>query len=329
MKLEQWTKNMINLIYKVNDVQQGFFYYQAMLTDIVMDICQYEGLEMELDDERAGEEIEYRRITQGHAAIFDHKTLGLITCNSRLFDYDLYGNFSKCVFYNPYKSFINGFNPIPKEINKDCVVLYDSSTQKKLYAPIQGKNLIMQKINRTARKLADIEATINMYTINARQPYIITTRNQQTQNSLLDVFKKLKRGEFFIGLDKDIIKEATSLKNAEITTGFITELYDAHKNTIKEFLQDFGIYTTEDKEERMIVDEIAQENKNVKIFVYSFLKAAEMGIRDYNKLYNKNATVRLRKILYNENDLYDYNIDEKDIVIKDEYKAEESVENEN
>ncbi|MBR6516443.1 MAG: hypothetical protein IKT40_06260 [Bacilli bacterium] len=328
MKLEQWTKNMINLIYKVNDVQQGFFYWQALLTDIVVDMIEYKDLDIPtLSDEQASEEIEYRRVTMGQCSFLDHPRLGIMPCNSRLFNYDLYGNFENVLFFNPYKDFLKGYTPKTHTIGKDAVVIYDSSTQKKLYAPIQGKNIIMQKINRTARKLADIEATINMYTINARQPYIITTRNQQTQQSFLDVFKKLKRGEFFIGLDKDIIKEATSLKNAEITTGFITELYDQHKAVLKEFLMYFGFYTTEDKEERMINAEIENENKKDKVFAYSFLKAAEQGIMMYNIVFNKNASVSLRVKLYNENDLYDYNVD--DIEIKDEYKAEEVVSDEN
>lgn len=319
-ELERWSKNLINLIYKVNDVQQNYFYYQAVLTDIVIDILQYENLEMEsLTDEEAGEEIEYRRITQGHCGIIDHPKFGLIPCNSRLWDYDLFGNFSKATFYNPYKNFITGYNPTVKEINKDCVVIYDGSLQKKLYAPIQTKNIMMQKINRTARKLADIDATLNMYCINTRQPYIITTRNQQTHASLLEVFKKLKRGEFFIGLDKDIIKEATSLKNADITTGFITELIDARNTEIKLFLQDMGIYSTDDKKERLIVDEVEQENKNVKIFLYSYLKSAEIGIEHYNKLYNKNASVKLRKILFDDSNLYS---DIDDYEIKEEYKGD-------
>ena len=319
--IKNFNKNLINLIYKNNDVEQGFFYYQGLLIDIVSDIIEYKGMELDgLTDDEASHEIEYRRITTGHCSLTNHSKFGMIACDSSLYDFDLYGNFRRVNFYNPFLGFLNAFTP-RKEIGKDCVVIYSSNTEKKLNIPIQSRNLIMQKINRYARDLADIDATLSMYTINSRQPYLITTRNQQTQKNIEKVYESLKKGQFAIGVDTDLIKEASTLKNIDIITGFITELVDTKNAVIKRFLEDFGIYSTDDKKERLIVDEVAQENKNVKIFLYSFLKEAEIGVEAYNKLYGKNASVGLRKEIFDFSELFD---DASNYTLKKEAVEDES-----
>lgn len=299
---KNYFKTLIDKIYKVNDVQQGYFFWLAKLLDICMDLFKYNGLPKSIPEE----EIEKRLLTTGYCAFLQHPTLGLIVCDSYPYNYDLYGRFEYVNFFNPYKKFnIPGITTITKKIGVECAIIYNNSIEKYLNKPIQGSDIVFQEICRYARQLADLESSINLYIRNSRQPYLITAADAQTEQSILQVFRSMARGEQKAILDKNILKDATSIKQYDIINGFLTELLDARNSIVKQFLADFGIFSTDDKKERLIVDEMAQENRNVKCFVYSMLKERQNGLEMVNNLYGTNITVELRAELFDHTELYD------------------------
>jgi len=311
---KSYYKTLIDKIYKVNDVQQGYYFWVSKLLDITVDLFKYNGLPSTIPEE----EIEKRLITTGYCAFMQHPTLGLIVCDSYPYNYDLYGRFLNVNFFNPYKKFnIPGITTISKTIGKDCAIIYNNSIEKYLNKPIQGSDIVFQEICRYARQLADLESSINLNIINSRQPYLVTAADAQTEQSILGVFRSLKRGEQKAILDKNIMKDATTLKAYDIIQGFLTELLDARNSLIKQFLADFGMFSTDDKKERLIVDEMAQENRNVKCFVYSMLKERQNGVEMVNDLYGTNITVELRAEVYDKTELYDESAEE-DIEVKED-----------
>ena len=58
----KYKKDLINYIYKNNDVSQGYFYWRSRLTDILMDIFDFDGLPSTLPKK----EILYRLFTTGY-----------------------------------------------------------------------------------------------------------------------------------------------------------------------------------------------------------------------------------------------------------------------
>lgn len=320
---KSYYKTLIDKIYKVNDVQQGYYFWVSKLLDITIDMFAYNGLPKSIPEE----EIEKRLITTGYCAFMQHPKLGLIVCDSYPYNYDLYGRFLNVNFFNPYKKFnIPGVTTTSKTIGVDCAIIYNNSIEKYLNKPIQGSDIVFQEICRYARQLADLESSINLNIINTRQPYLVTAADAQTEQSILNVFRALKRGEQKAILDKNIMKDATALKAYDIINGFLTELLDARNSLIKQFLADFGIYSTDDKKERLIVDEMAQENRNVKCFVYSMLKERQNGIEMVNDLYGTNISVELRAELYDKTELYDESAEE---VEEDKEVIEEKEETDN
>lgn len=303
MNIKNLYKNLIDKIYKVNDVQQGYFYWVNALLDICMDIFKYDNLPTSIPEE----EIEKRLLTFGYCGFLHHPDLGLIVCNGHPYDYDLYGRYRRMDFYNPYFKFNStGFYPGNKEIGVDCEIIYNLDTEKYLNVPIQGQMNFYQKICRYARQLADIESTINLDIINSRQPYLLVAGNQQVKESIVNIFRSLRRGENESINDTDFMKEIKSLKNKDIINGHLTELIESRNTLIKYFLSEIGIYSTDDKKERLIVDEVQQENRNVKVFLYSMLKCRQQGIERVNALYGTDIKVTLRPELFNEIDLYKY-----------------------
>ena len=312
MDLKLFAGRLIDKIYKVNDVQQGYFYWRFKLLDITMRIFQYNNLPESIPQE----EIEKRLMQTGHCSFIQHPKFGLVVCNSWLYGYDVYGRFRYANFFNPFQGFIqNGFLGMAKEIDKDCAVIYNTVNEKYLYQPLQGMDNFMQTVNRYARNLADIESSINLAIINSREPYLLTAGNQQIKDSIIDVFRSIKRGEQKVVVDDDILKNVQSLKAHDIVTGFLKELMEQRDFLIKQFLAEIGIYTQAQKKERLIVGEIDQEQRNMKLFIYSMLKEREEGLERVNNLYGTNITVELNTELYDMTKLYD---DSADWDIKEE-----------
>lgn len=303
MNIKTFYKNLIDKIYKVNDVQQGYFYWINKLLDIAVDLFKYDGLPQSIPQE----EIEKRLLTFGYCGFLHHPTLGLIVCNGHPYDYDLYGRYRRMDFYNPYYEFNTaGFYPGNKIIGEDCEVIYNLDTERYLNMPIQGQMNFYQTLCRYARQLADIESTINLDIINSRQPYFMVAGNQQVKDSIVAIFRSLKRGENESINDTDFLKELKTLKNKDIITGHLTELLECRNSIIKYFMMEIGIYSTDDKKERLIVDEVAQEQKNVKIFLYSMLKCRVEGVEKVNNLFGTNISVKLNSKLFDDIDLYKY-----------------------
>lgn len=291
-------------LYEVNNVDQGYFYWQGKLIDIVMDLFRY----YNLPDTLPEEEIEKRLIITGYCGIIKHPTEGIIACDSFPFDYDIYGRYLKLNFTNPYKGFnVNGFIPGNKLIGKDCEIIYNNSIEKYINIPRPLTDNFFQTICRYARTLADIEASFNLDLITNRNPYIAVSPTTQIRDSWLGIFRSLKRGALSVVVDDDFLKDSKTLKNKDIVAGYITELLETRSTVIKNFMEEIGIFSNDDKKERLIVGEMEQENQNVKIFLYSMLKSRQIGVEKINKLYNLNVSVELRKELYNEEKIEDIN----------------------
>lgn len=310
-------KRIIDSIYKVNDVQQGYFFWRNRLISICLDIFEYKNLPESLPEQ----EILYRLITTGHCSIFRHPEFGLITSNSRLFNFDLYGRFREANVWNPYVNlYATGFNPNSLTIGKDVEVIYLTPVEKYLDQPLQGFDVFMQLINRYARLLADLESTLDIEIVNIRQTYLVTAGSQTIRDSIIDLFRSRKRGEEKVIVDDDILNNVNSHKMHDYVHGKITECQESRDKLIKQFLEEIGIFTVSNKMERIIPEEISQENKNMKIFIYNMLKSQKDGVEKVNKLFGTNISVDLRNDVYDEATLYDedeYTLERKEAEIID------------
>lgn len=294
-----WFRNdKIGDAYKVSDVDNGFIYWTNYLKDVFYDLITIKGCPYSLPSK----EILHQIIETGHAVIVNHPKYNLITTYSTLYNYDLNGHFLNADLYNPYKGFYGGsFKAGNRTIGKDCEVIYAGDTECYVNNPGGSVNKIKNLIMRYARMLSDIESSIDIYIINTRRAYIFTAKNQQTKDAIISVFRGLEKGQAdFVVEDNDILGDAKSLKNTDIINGFLTELLDGRDKILKQFLQQMGIYSTDDKAERLINAEVEQENRNVKPFIYSILKSINEGLERVNAMYGTEMVAELNYAIYNK-----------------------------
>lgn len=302
LTLKDFMKNLIDSVYKNNDVTQGFFYWQGRLIDEVIDCFEYAGL----PDSLPAEEIEKRLLTTGFSIIFKHPIYDIMTCNGHPYNFDIYGRFKNANVYNPVSDFMTkGFNGAALTIGKDCVVIYNNSLEKYLNQPFQSRDIFFQTVCRYARQLADLEATINLEIINERQPYVFVAGDNKAMQGILDVFRNIRKGSQYVALDKNLYKETTAFKNHDIVNGHLTELIENRNRILKQFQEEIGIFSIDDKEVQVLNAEIENENRNVKLFIYSMLKARQIGVDSLNKMFDLNVSVKLRSSIYDDSKLYE------------------------
>lgn len=298
-----WWKNIDNdEVYKVSDVDKGYKYWKNYLTDIIMDLIDIQNTPTSLP----GKEILYHIIYESHSLIFNHPRFNLITTYSSLYDYDINGHYLNANIYNPSREFYVGFSPRPLTIGKDCTVIYAGDMES--YINRGGCNKLYSLICRYARMLADVESSIDLYLINSRSPYVFTAKNQQIKDSLIGLFRGITKGQQNVIVDDDILGESKSLKNIDLTPGMLAELLDSREKILKQFLQQLGIYSTDDKSERLITAEVEQENRNVKPFIYSLLKSINEGLEQTNNLFGTNMKAKLNEYVYNKEVEVDENL---------------------
>lgn len=292
-----WFRNDKDITpYDVRNVNESYYYWLNYFKDVVFDLITIEKCLKSMPSKQ----IKHQLIETGHCVVVNHPKFGLITTYSTLFNYNLYGEFLNADLYNPYKGFYTeGFKVNSLEIGKDCEVIYIGDTE----AYVNNKGGYINKLNtllcRYARMMADVESSIDTAIINSRRPYVFTAKNQQTKDALVTIFRNVIKGQGdFVVEDNDIMGEAKSLKNVDYVNGIIGELLDAREKILKMFLQQLGIYTTDDKSERLITAEVEQENKNVKPFIYSLLKSINEGLDKVNQMYGTEMHASLNQYVY-------------------------------
>ena len=203
----------IDLLYDVADVKNGFRYWFWKLLNICISMFEYENLPPMLPQR----EIELNLILTNHCVVFQDRLNQLITANTNIYGFDVYYNPTDAVYANPnleYKKLAIGLN---------CEIVYNNNLKDNIsYIPSDGA--LKSFIYRYARMLADIESTINIYTVNARLTSYPVATNDKIANSLKSFFRKIKSGKNAIVSDDAIIE---SFRNVDINrTGINDSIND-------------------------------------------------------------------------------------------------------
>ena len=281
-------KETLQLMYSVNDVENGYHYWFNKLLQRCMSIFNWHGLPDTLPER----EIELNLLLTGHCIVFEHENK-LITQVTTL-----YGN-EDSIYYYPTKAIYAspkaGYGTL--EINKNCSIIYNSPLQNNIfYLPNEGGLLTF--IQRYARMLADIESTINIYTVNTRATSFPTAANDTVKNSLEKFFDKIAIGKRAVVSDNAIIEQ---FRNVEITRSNykdgINDLLIARDKTLEMFYRDIGIKFYNPKKAQVTEDELETNDQLLLISITDMLKEQQQGAERLNNMYgrkyNFNASVEI------------------------------------
>ena len=281
-------ERQLDSMYDVSDVKVGFRYWFFKLLNITLDLFTYKGLPEGLP----AREIELNLQLTGHAIILQDKKasnalFNPITC---IFGFDKYYNPTNAVFGNNVVVDSHEYT-----IGKDCEVIYNNMLKDSiLYIPSDGS--LMTFISRYARQLADIESTINIYSVNSRLTSIPVTDDQNVTHSIKAFFKKLAIGERAVVTDNNIIE---NFRNVDVTrTNIVDGINDwiiARDKVLEMFYRDIGLKMYNPKKAQVTNDEIEANTQILLISTDDMLKERREGIERVNAMFGTSISVDLNE----------------------------------
>lgn len=283
VKMNKYLKTM----YDVSDVRRGYDYWYFKLLDLLINMFEYKNLPAGISKR----DLELNLLITGHATIIAKNDGTLFTPLTSLYGYDEYYQPTKSVFANPVVITSKEYT-----IGEDCTVVYNNSLQDSIFY-VKADSGLNTFIQRYARQLADIESTINIYTVNSRLTSIPVSNDNAVMESLKSFFKNLSVGKRAIVSDSSIIE---NFRNVDINrTGIKDGVNDwliARDKILEQFYRDLGIRMTNQKKAQVNTDEVESNDQLLLISSDDMLKARKKGYEETNNMFGTNIEVRLNPL---------------------------------
>jgi hypothetical protein len=187
----------------------------------------------------------------GHAVILPKKDGTLFTPLTSLYGYDEYYQPTHAVFANPVVVQAHQY-----EIGKECSVIYNNKLKDSLYY-IKSDGGLNTFVKRYARLLADIESSIDIYSVNARLTSFPVANDGNVMESLKLFFKKLALGKRAIISDNSIIEEFRNvdINRSNIKDG-LNDLLIARDKVLEQYFREIGVKMYNSKKAQVTDDEV-------------------------------------------------------------------------
>lgn len=280
----------------LNDVSRGltsddgFIHYFNMLYDKVSNMFAWENLPKSID-------INYLNrclFLKGHCAFFKLNNNFYVASGGFAGEPNEYYMPSQYIIANP----VLGSHTFT--INKDCVILYNSSKDIQYNDfPLLSveKGGLYSLIYRTAILLSDNECSINVAQKNSRFFAFASADTENAYKSVSEVFKKIYNGDGFAIAKSDI---ASTISISPLATGggsvspTLQTLIDIQQYFLAQFYHAIGVNSNFNmKKERLVSDEIAVNDTATEVNINSMLEMRENNVKSLNNLFNLNCNVIL------------------------------------
>lgn len=276
-------------LYDTADVKTGFDYWFYKLLNYCLGMYKYENLPKSLPHR----EILVNLILTGHCVIFAEKG-ELITTKTTLFDFDEFYRPTKATFGNPV------INSRTLTLGVDSEVVYLTHIQGNVFENQKVDSGLRTFICRYARQLADIESTLNIYSVNMRATSFPVASDDITKEQVSKFFEQLQNGRREVITDNIV---TDSFRTVEIapnkTNDTLNDILIARDKIIANFFQDIGIkFRQEQKKAQMSEDEIQTDEQLLVLDVKQMREVQEEGFERVNNMFGTDIKVTINP-LYN------------------------------
>lgn len=273
----------IDKLYSVADVKTGFNYWFWKLLNICISMFDYIGLPSTLPQR----EIELNLILTNHCVVFTGKNAELLTASTNIYGFDVYYNPTEAVYANPLLTYKK------LSIGQNCEIIYNNNLKDNVnYIPSDSS--LKSFIYRYSRMLADIESTINIYTVNNRLTSYPVASDDRTANSIKSFFKKLRGGHNAIISDDSIIQQFRNIdiNRTNIHDG-INDLLMARDKILEMFYRDIGVKMYNPKKAQVTEEEVEVNNQLLLISKEDMLKERKEGVERVNDMFGTSIDVKI------------------------------------
>lgn len=281
-------RDKINSAYDVADVMTGMDYWFWKITNLLLQMFKWEGL----PDSVPQREIELNLLMTGHAVIVRDDEGELFCPVTSIYGMDKYYQPTNAVFANPVVE-----SEFEYTIGKDCAIIYNSSLKDSMWY-VRTDNGMMTFIKRYARMLADIESTINIYTVNQRLTAVPVTEDQNVAQSIKAFFKKLIQGKREIITDNNLIE---SFRNVDIISKTtlkdgINDWLIARDKILEQMFREIGVRMYQPKKAQVTESELESNDQVLLIALDDFEEARTEGAEMVNNLFGEDWSCGLNPL---------------------------------
>ena len=282
--LKMALKNM----YDVSDVSAGFEYWFFKFLGFALSIFEYENLPESIPSR----ELELLLILQGYATPFyDNRGLP-VAVPTNIYGYDKYytpnsGTYGNAIIPTKTLYFQNN-----AEHTQNAVLMFNSDLHTNIFY-LWSDGALLSLIQRYARRMADLEASENIYTVKTRFGNAPVGSTDSVRNSIKNFVDKIRVGKFDTITDDSIINCFRTVDFGNNTNENLMSFAAARDKIIEQFFRDIGVKMSNQKKAQVTSNEIESDEQLLLISIDDMLKTRKQGLDDFNRFFHTNATVRI------------------------------------
>ena len=252
-------------------IENSYNYWCDQLFEKSVRIFEWDGLPF------PQKEIEIRSIYNGFCGVVDDKNCGIMAATGSLS--------GPTQYWDEFKDFTYAAATArggTKRIGFDCVIVSNNSL----------RNSMFPLISRYASLLAHAEISLKCALINLRETNSFATEDDDTAESISEYYDQIYRGEQRVIVDKSMVESITNL-TPEKTSSAVKDCIDARNEILRSFYQEIGVRYTRDKKERMVADEVTNDDQMLLLNISDMLKQRQKAAEEMNEIFGLSVSVKL------------------------------------
>ena len=170
-----------------------------------------------------------------------------------------------------------------KKIGKDCVIIDNTALRNSLYPMIA----------RYASLISHAEVSLKAALVNMRALDIFSSEDEGTADSVNAFYNKLYDGELKAIVDESLVGSLNNIANSRSGDIGVKDALDARNEMLRAFFNEIGVRYTRDKKERMVADEVNNDDQMLLININDMLKQRQKASEEINALFGLKTSVRL------------------------------------
>ena len=281
-------KNSLKNMYDVADVSEGYRYWFYKFLGFCLSIFEYEGLPESIPSR----ELELLLILQGYATPFYDGDGQPVAIPTNIYDFDKYytptrGTYGNAIIATKQLYFQNNTKHA-----QNAVLMFNNDLQTNVFY-LRSDGALLSLIQRYARRMADLEASENIYTVKTRFGSAPVGSTDAVRNSIANFINKMKMGSFDTITDDSIINCFRTVEFGNKTNENLMSFQTTRDKIIEQFFRDIGVKMANQKKAQVTENEVESDEQLLLISLDDMLKTRKKGIAEFNAFFGTSATVRL------------------------------------
>ena len=223
-------------------------------------------------------EIEMRAIMDGYCGIVKDGRVGIMCASG--------GMSGPTQYFDEFKNFTYAAATAQggtKIIGADCVIVDNTALRNSLYPMIA----------RYASLIAHAEVSLKLALVNMRAIDIFSSEDEGTADSINEFYKALYAGKPKAIVDESLMEGIKNIANTHSSGIGVQDALDARNEMLRAFFNEIGVRYTRDKKERMVSDEVNNDNQMLLININDMLKQRQKAASEMKRVFGLDVTVDL------------------------------------